>query len=42
MLFNHFIRAQGRGLSAAELVELQDQIEGHPNWSRYRVDQEVC
>ena len=42
MLFNHFIRAQGRSFSAAELVELQDQIDAHPNWSRYRVAQEVC
>ena len=36
------IRAQGRRLSAAELVELQELIDAHPKWSRYRVAHELC
>ena len=39
---NDFIHAQGRSLSAAELVELQDLIDEHPKWSRFRVAQELC
>lgn len=42
MLSNHFIQAQGRSLSAAELVELQELIDEHPKWSRFRVAQELC
>jgi len=42
MLSNHLIRVPGRSLSAAELVELQNLIDEHPDWSRHRVAQELC
>ena len=42
MLSNHLIRVQGRSLCAAELVELQNLIEEHSDWSRHRVAKELC
>ena len=42
MLSNHFLRVQGRSMSAAERVELQHLIDEHPDWSRSRVAQELC
>lgn len=42
MISNNRIRAQGRTLSAGELVALQNLIDEHPDWSRHRVAKELC
>lgn len=39
---NCSIRAQGRVLTRGEFVELQQLIDGHPEWSRHRIAQELC
>ncbi len=36
------VRCQGRTLSSAELVKVQELIEAHPAWSRHRVALELC
>lgn len=36
------IRVQGRRLTAAELRELQERIDGHPEWSRHQVAKDLC
>lgn len=36
------IRCQGRTLSGAEILQLQESIDSHPQWSRHRVCLEVC
>jgi Domain of unknown function (DUF4338) len=36
------IRAQGRQITVAELRELQNRIETHPEWSRHRVAKDLC
>lgn len=36
------IRAQGRCLSGAELRELQNRIDAHPQWSRHSVAKDLC
>jgi len=36
------IRAQGRCLTGAELLELQNRIEAHPGWSRHRIAEDLC
>lgn len=36
------IRCQGRTLSVAELVGIQELIDSHPGWSRHRVCIELC
>jgi hypothetical protein len=42
MISNNGIRAQGRMLSADELVTIQFLIDEHPDWSRHRVAKELC
>src|SRR5437879_2659944 len=42
MISNHFIRVQGRSLSGAELIAIQNLIDDHPDWSRHRVALELC
>ena len=42
MISNNRIRAQGRTLSAGELVAVQNLIDEHPDWSRHRVAKELC
>jgi len=42
MIWTDFIRVQGRSLSAAEVIELQQLIDEHPDWSRHRVANEMC
>ncbi len=36
------IRVQGRCLTGAELLELQNRIDVHPEWSRHRIARELC
>jgi len=36
------VRCQGRTLSDAELVNVQELIDTHPNWSRHRICLELC
>jgi hypothetical protein len=36
------IRVQGRSLLAHELIELQELVAAHPEWSRHRVATELC
>jgi hypothetical protein len=36
------VRCQGRSLSSADLLGLQELIEAHPAWSRHRVCLELC
>lgn len=36
------VRCQGRTLSGADLVSLQELIDAHPAWSRHRVCVELC
>ena len=42
MLTENVIHVQGRSLSAADLLELQDLIDTHPKWTRTRVAKELC
>jgi hypothetical protein len=39
---NDIIRVQGRCLTRAELLELQNRIDRHPDWSRHRIARELC
>ena len=36
------VHCQGRALSDAELVNVQELIDAHPDWSRHRVCLELC
>jgi hypothetical protein len=36
------VRCQGRSLSSADLLGLQELIDTHPTWSRHRVCLELC
>ena len=36
------ITVQGRCLDAAQLLEIQQLIDGNPDWSRARVTLELC
>lgn len=42
MNLEQIIRVQGRVLRLAELLELQQLINQHPQWSRHRVAKELC
>ena len=39
---NDIIRVQGRSLTRAELLELQNRIDRHSDWSRHRIARELC
>ena len=39
---NSSIRVQGRNLNPQDLRELQDLVDGHPEWSRHRIATELC
>ena len=42
MTTHQTIRAQGRVLAAGELEAIQDLIDEHPDWSRYRLAGSLC
>jgi len=39
---NNLLRCQGRALSSADLIGIQELIDTHPTWSRQRVYLELC
>jgi len=39
---NGILRVQGRPVSSAELLSLQQRIDAHPEWSRHRVAKDLC
>ncbi|MGO8925627.1 MAG: hypothetical protein ACLQU3_01835 [Limisphaerales bacterium] len=33
---------QGRAIGAVQLLQVRQLLEGHPEWSRYRLSVELC